>query len=118
MERHPRLSLRSSDPLSSVRANAVTEENMAAYFSLLEETLVSNNLLDNPCHIYNMDESGMPLDHKKLKKVAPRGMKKVHGPASGDKTQITIVACASASGHTLPPMVIFKGEKFNPMVNG
>ena len=55
-----------------------------------------NNLLDNPCHIYNMDESGMPLR---------------------DKTQITIVACASASGHTLPPMVIFKGEKFNPMVN-
>ena len=41
MERHPRLSLRSSDPLSRVRANAVTEENMAAYFSLLEETLVS-----------------------------------------------------------------------------
>ena len=113
MERHPRLSLRSSDPLSRVRANAVTEENMAAYFSLLEETLVSNNLLDNPCHIYNMDESGMPLDHKQLKRVAPRGMKKVHGPASGDKTQITIVACASASGHTLPPMVIFKGEKFN-----
>ena len=40
-------------------------------------------------------------------------MRKVHGPASGDKTQITVVACANAAGYALPPMVIFKGEKFN-----
>lgn len=60
-----------------------------------------------------MDESGMPLDHKQLKRVAKRGTKKVYGRASGNKTQITIVACANAAGHTLPPMIIFKGECLN-----
>ena len=60
-----------------------------------------------------MDESGMPLDHKQLKRVAKRGAKKVYGRASGNKAQITIVACANAAGHTLPPMVIFKGERLN-----
>ena len=60
--------------------------------------------------IYNMDESGMPLDHKQLKRVAK---KKVHGPASGDKSQITLVACANAAGSVLQPMLIFKWERLN-----
>ena len=45
----------------------------------------------------------MPLDPKQLKRVALKGTKKVHGQASGDKSQITIVACANAAGHALPP---------------
>ena len=56
------------------------------YFSLLEKTLEENELTTKPSRIFNMDESGMPLDPKQLKCVAPRGMKKVHGQASGDKT--------------------------------
>ena len=113
MARHPELSLRCSDPLSRVRSNAVTTENMN-YFALLKKTLVEKDLLDKPSHIiYNMDESGMPLDPKPLKRVACKGMKKVHGQASGDKSQITVVGCANAAGRSLPPMVIFKGERFN-----
>ncbi|ORU94636.1 MAG: hypothetical protein A6F71_09415 [Cycloclasticus sp. symbiont of Poecilosclerida sp. M] len=55
----------------------------------------------------------MPLDHKQPKRIAPKGMRKVHGLSSGNKSQITIVACANAAGNVLPPMVIFKGEWFN-----
>ncbi len=29
------------------------------------------------------------------------------------KSQITVAACSSASGHTIPLMVTFKGEQFN-----
>jgi hypothetical protein len=57
----------------------------------------------------NMDESGMPLDHKQLKRVAAKGTKKVHRPVSGNRSQITIVACANAAGHALPS----KGQNFN-----
>ena len=112
-EGYPTLSLHTSDPLSRTRTNTITKENMSAYFSLLEETLKEHDLLDKPSFIFNMDESGMPLDHKQPKRVATKGMKKVHGPASGDKIQITIIAFSNAAGYTLPPMVIFKGEKFN-----
>ena len=73
-----------------MRTNAITKENMSAYFSLLAETLKEHNLLNKPSFIFNMDESGMPLDHKQPKIVATKGMKKVHGPASGDKTQIDV----------------------------
>ena len=112
-DRHPELSLRTADPLSMVHVNAMTQETFDAYFDLLEKTLTDNGLLNKASAIYNMDESGMPLDHKQLKRVAKRGTKKVYGRASGNKMQITIVACANAAGHTLPPMIIFKGEHLN-----
>ena len=32
---------------------------------------------------------------------------------SGNKTQITVLACASASGQVVPPMVVFSGKNFN-----
>ena len=43
------------------------------YFQLLKDTLIENNLMDSPNQIYNVDETGMPLDPKV---VAGRGHKK------------------------------------------
>ena len=37
----------------------------------------------------------------------------MHGPSSGDKSQITLVACANTAGSVLPPMLILKGERLN-----
>ena len=45
--------------------------------------------------------------------IAERGTKKVYGRSSGNKAQITIVACVSATGVALPPMVIFQGTRLN-----
>ena len=88
LERNPKLSLQTTDPLSRVRK----EEIMNNYFSLLQKTLTDNDILNKPARIFNMDETGMPLDAKQLKRVALKGIK-VQGPASG------IVASASSSGY-------------------
>ena len=69
--------------------------------------------MDKPNRIYNMGELGMPLDHRQPKHIVPKGPKKVHGSSSGNKTQITILACTNAVGTMLPPMVIFKSEQLN-----
>jgi len=113
MKRHSDLSLHSSDPLSSCRSNAVTKSSLDFYYSLLKETSEKNSLMNKSSCIYNMVETGMPLDSKQLKRTAPKGIKKVYGPLSGNKTQITVLSCANAVGTMLPPMVIFKGERFN-----
>ena len=112
MRRHSELSLRCSDPLSYCRSRAVCKESLESYFTLLKQTLEQNNLMDRSACIYNMDETGMPLDSKQLKRVAPKRLKKVYGPSSGNKTPITILACANAMGNMLQPMVIFKGDHF------
>jgi len=40
-------------------------------------------------------------------------MKKVHGLSSGNRSQITVLACSSVVGTVFPPMVISKGECLN-----
>lgn len=83
------------------------------YFDLLDETLTEHGLKNKPSQIYNCDESGMPLQHKMPKVITSKGIKKVRQCSSGNKTQITILGCASATGQTIPPMVVFTGKNFN-----
>ena len=42
-----------------------------------------------------------------------RGTKKVRQRLSGNKTQISVLACGNAVGQAIPPMVIFAGKNFN-----
>lgn len=55
--------------------DAINEDTMKQYFDLLEDTLKEDNLLINPAQIYNVDESGMPLDPKAPNIVAQKGYK-------------------------------------------
>ena len=76
MNRRPDLRLRKGDDLAQVRANAVTAENFQHYYKLLEETLKKHGLFNCPSRIYNMDETGLPLDHKPSKVITLKGTKK------------------------------------------
>ena len=69
--------------------------------------------MNNPSQIYNVDETGMPLDHKPPKIVTKRGQKKVRSRTSGNKSQVTVIACVSATGHAIPPFVIFDAKGLN-----
>jgi len=99
--RHPKLSLRSAESLAFHRAISVTTEVVDNYFDLLEETLHQNDLLSKPSLIFNCDESGMPLSHRPGHCIARKGQKHVTPAVSGNKSQITILACASATGGIL-----------------
>ena len=111
--RHPGLTLRTAVPLSLARAKATDPEMLARYFDLLEKTIQENDLVGKPGQLFNMDESGMPLDAKPPKLVAVRGAA-VSAIGSGDKTQITVVACVSAAGYCIPPMVIWDRKFLSP----
>ena len=53
-----------------------------------------------------MDEFGVPLHHKPPEVVAQKGTRNVHYRTSGNKSQITVLLCANATGSVIPPMVI------------
>ena len=56
----------------------------------------------------------MPLEPRPPKVVAHKGQKKkVHYQASGQKQQITVIGCASATGQCLPSSVTFAAKKLN-----
>ncbi len=68
--------------------------------------MLQNDLLDKPCQVFKIDESGMPLDPKQMGCVYNRGDRNPLAPSSGVKSQITVVACVSSSGMCIPSMVI------------
>ena len=71
--------------------DSTNKNTIEAYYNLLEETLQEHNLLHQTGQIYNMDESGIPLDPRPPNVIAKRGQKKVRHRVSGKKEQITIV---------------------------
>ena len=79
--------------------------------------MTKHGLKNNPSQIYTCDESGMPLQHKVPKAHAVKGAKKVCQVSSGNKTQITILGCASATGQVVSLMVAFIGKHFNAQLS-
>ena len=113
-KRHPEILLRHAEPLSYARAIANNPEVIGKYFDLLEDTMKVNGLTQRPGQVFNCDEIGMALVHKPPKVITHKGQKHPYAVTSGDKSQITILACASASGYTIPPMVIFDRKHLQP----
>ena len=106
-KRHPEITLRKPEPVSHVRANCAQPEVLRRYFDELEVILKGNELMESPSCIFNMDESGFPLDPKSLHIVCKRGQRHPSTLCSGNKSQITVLACCNAAGYVIPPFVIF-----------
>ena len=111
---HPELALRTPATLSMSRASATTKDCIDGYFDVFEKVLDDNGLHDQPSLIFNMDETGFPLDPKPMKTVHERGEKNPISVSSGSKSRVTVVACVSATGQTIPPLIIWKRKTMSP----
>ena len=111
---HKELSLRAPATLSLSRASASSQASIDNYFDILEHTLQTTGLHGYPALIFNMDESGFPLDPKPLKIIDSRGSKNPYCISSGSKSQVSIAACVSAAGQSLPPYIIWKRKTMSP----
>ena len=111
--RHSELTLRAAVPLSLARAKATDPSVFTKYFDILEECLLQNQIFDKPSAIYNCDETGLPLNPSCGKVVTKTGRKDANFVTGGDKSQVTVLACTSAAGFSLPPFVIFDRQSLN-----
>ena len=84
------------------------------YFDMLEETIHENGLTHRPAQMFNCNETGLPLTHKPPKVVTHVGQKHPYTVTSNEKAQITVLACRSAAGYCIPPMVIFDRKSLKP----
>ena len=99
------------DSTSNTRMDAINSETISQYNELVKETLEQNKLMNSPQQIYNIDETGVPLDPNALIVVAARGSKKVRVKSTGKKGQITVMTCGNASGQVLLSLLIFDAKK-------
>jgi hypothetical protein len=65
---------------------------------------------NDPDRIWNMDETGIHLEHKPISVIARKGSKVVPGRVSCNRDNITIVGCGNAGGKVIPPLIIVKGK--------
>ena len=115
-QRNPEITLRVAAPLSFARAMATDRDTLNSYYDLLEDTLKENGIYNNASRIFNCDETGMPLNPPSPKVVHKVGAKNPCYLTGGSKTQVSVLACASAAGYAIPPFVIFDRKTLNPQL--
>jgi len=98
LQRQPQLSYFRADPTANVRMDCLNKDTMSQYFDFLKEVLTESNLMNSPSRIC--------LDGHAPRVVALKGQKKVRYRTSGNKNQVTVIACISAHGQVMPPFVI------------
>jgi hypothetical protein len=118
IKRHPNLSLRQPESTSMTRVKGFCEEIFNHFFYILK-TICDENQLD-ATRIYNVNESRFSTVQKKCQKViAVKGKRKVGSVASGERGVNTILAaCVSASGTSVPPMIILRESEESNLKNG
>ena len=106
--RHPNLTLRTSEALSYARAKSVDPKTIEDFFAKLGAIYARLNLFCRPMQVFNVDESGVNVTLHKGKVIAEVKRKGVHRVVAAEKGKNhTVIACGSASGFVLPPMIIF-----------
>ena len=99
-------------PLSYCRVRCANVDTVHDFFGKLGAIYGRLNLICKPMQIYNCDETGVSVIHKPGKVVAEMGCHKVYAVTSAEKEKMhTILMCVSASGHVLPPKMIFPRKR-------
>lgn len=113
IKRWPELKVQKPRGLEQTRAKCTSKEKVAEYMTNLQAVLESNNLMDKPHLIFNVDEKGISVDHKPPHVVSSSDTRP---PAvtSGKGQTVTIIGGGSASGMQIPPFFVFPGKRMNP----
>lgn len=80
------------------------------YFDIVDASLKSLKLVDKPNQIYNVDETSFNLDPSRTKVVGEKNSPSVRITSGPGKESTTVLMGGSASGHKLPPLIVFKGK--------
>lgn len=110
LRRHPKISLRSPDPVSSASATVGTADIMS-WFDSIEKYLKENNwfsIMEDPNRIFNGDETNFLLCPKTKTVLAAKGAKNIYEVDRGiAKANLTVMFSFGASGKMVPPMIVF-----------
>ncbi|XP_039760048.1 uncharacterized protein LOC120633772 [Pararge aegeria] len=115
LKRNPELSLRRAQMLNPARAQKLNKAIVSKHFEALKDIYDELNISIHPERLYNMDEKGCRLTlHHQQKVFAAKGTKRVHFVSQEHAENVTVAMCVSATGNTVPPMILFKGKRLRP----
>ena len=107
---HTRLHTYWGKPLDTQRAKSLNPTAVNGWFDILEREIVGKEVA--PENIYGMDESGFPPSDQGSRRVVGRaGNRLQHKSGGANRENVTALVTICADGTTLPPLVVFKGER-------
>lgn len=118
LKRHPELSERVAQNLTTARAN-VTEEQVRNWFSEVHKYLRDKSILDitnDPNRVFNADESAFFLQPTGEKVITKKGSKVVYSIGNDEKENLTVLMTANAAGKLAPPMVVFSYARIPSLI--
>ena len=85
----------------------VTKESLAEWFHQMKQYLdaMDSTLLKHLGRIFNSDESGFSICPKTKKIISRTGGKHVYSITNSTQQQVTVLACSSAVGQYIPPLL-------------
>lgn len=110
-KRHPELSVRKPQHLSSSRA-AVSREDLQDWFQKTRKYLEDKSLLNiSSDRIFNCDESSIFLCPDAESVLAAKGTRAVYKVVDGGKEALTVLFMYRADGTRAPPMLMYPYKK-------
>jgi len=110
MRRHPELSLRSPEATSLGRMRGFNRQDVGDFFDKYYQLLEEHGFTADK--MYNMDETGHSTVQTPSKVLSVKGKRQVGAATSAERgTNTTGVYCHSATGHFIPPLLIFKRKR-------
>ena len=117
MARHPKLTIRTPQPLSYCRARCSNKDTIVDFFGKLGAIYMYGrlNLISKPMQVFNVDETGVTIVHKRGKIVSELGRHNVYSVTSAERGKThTVFVCVSAAGFVLPPLMVYPRKKSVP----
>ena len=81
---------------------------MLEYFIFYRDLKEVHNIRDD--RIFNLDETPCPVDNIPTRGIVPKSLKEAHISNSSNRQVLTMLPCVSATGNTIPPLVIYEGK--------
>lgn len=110
------LSLRIPENLSAYRSSMANPTMIKDFYSKLEQLIKQLNILpdDLPSSLWNCDETGLAYVVKPNRIIAQIGKRFVYKRTYAERGEThTVMGCVCANGSWIPPLIIFKGERWN-----
>ncbi|CAG2215069.1 unnamed protein product [Mytilus edulis] len=109
LSRNPQVKMVQPKRREKIR-NDVQTGHVTTYFAEPGTILNKYSLINKPAQTWNIDETGISLDHSPQKVLSRRGCD-AFSVTSGRSSTTTLVAAVSALGETIPPYIIYKGQR-------
>nr|ABG26270.1 transposase [Ophiostoma ulmi] len=108
LRRNPSIKVQRSKSIDSKRVNGASTDIIKSWFQCLDIPEIKNIL---PQNRWNMDETGFSMGQGDPLYVLGTAQKtKIRKKQMGSRAWTSTVECISATGKSLPPLIIFKGK--------